>query len=105
MVSDDGAHERISRMKTAGLASGYGDVGMTVKALAAGGEAMGHASISTTLRHYAHMFDAAQLANGAPMIATIEAARADLEARGVHPTYAGAAVRVLYAPATRANTA
>ena len=67
--------------------------------------AMGHASISTTLRHYAHVFDAARLATGAPMVETIEAARADLEARGVRPTYAGTSVSVLYAPGTRAKTA
>lgn len=67
--------------------------------------ALGHASATTTLNHYAHLFDEARLATGAPMIETIEAARAALVARGVYPVCTRGAVRVLRAPAAAARTA
>jgi integrase len=38
--------------------------------------AMGHSSATTTLRHYAHLFDEASHATAEPMVAAIEAARA-----------------------------
>jgi hypothetical protein len=39
---------------------------------------MGHASSTTTLRHYGHMFDEARLARAASMVEAIWAARAEL---------------------------
>ena len=57
--------------------------------------ALGHSSATTTLNYYAHLFDEARLATGTPMVATVEAARAALAARGVYPVCTQDAVRVL----------
>ncbi len=59
--------------------------------------ALGHASATTTLDHYAHVFDEARLAHGTPMVEAITAARADLERRGVYPMCTRHPVRVLRA--------
>ena len=47
--------------------------------------ALGHASATTTLDHYAHVFDEPRLAPAVGMVEAIETARAELEARGVYP--------------------
>ena len=47
--------------------------------------ALGHASATTTLDHYAHVFDEARLAPALGMVEALETARAELEARGVSP--------------------
>lgn len=57
--------------------------------------AMGHASPTTTLRHYAHLFDESRLAPAMSMVAAIRAARQELEAAGVYPMCTESPVRVL----------
>ena len=66
--------------------------------------ALGHASVTTTARYYTHLFDESRLGTAAPMVATITAARDDLERRGVYPVCTEAPVRVLRSPARRART-
>ena len=61
--------------------------------------ALGHASATTTLDHYAHVFDEARLAPAVGMVEAIETARAELEARGVYPMCTRHPVRVLRATA------
>ncbi|MEZ0284412.1 MAG: tyrosine-type recombinase/integrase [Thermoleophilia bacterium] len=61
--------------------------------------ALGHASATTTLDHYAHVFDEARLAPAVGMVEAIEAARTDLERRGVYPMCTRHPVRVLRAAA------
>lgn len=65
--------------------------------------ALGHASATTTLDHYAHVFDEARLAPAVGMVEAIEAARADLERRGVYPMCTQHPVRVLRSPAGEAR--
>lgn len=60
--------------------------------------ALGHASATTTLDHYAHLFDASRLAPMAPMVESIVAARGELRAAGVYPACTQNPVRVLRAP-------
>ena len=43
---------------------------------------MGHASATTTLRHYGHMFDESRLGTGASMVDAIRAARGELGEHG-----------------------
>ena len=68
--------------------------------------AMGHSSATTTLDHYAHVFDEARMAPAAPMVATIEAAREALERAGVYARCTrdpvDEALRVLRSPARTA---
>jgi len=61
--------------------------------------ALGHSSAVTTLSHYAHLLDAARHATAAPLVESVEAARADLERRGVYPVCTRRPVRVLRSPA------
>lgn len=61
--------------------------------------ALGHASATTTLRHYARVFDAARLETGASMIDAIRAARAKLEHAGVYPMCTRAPAGTLRSPA------
>jgi integrase len=59
--------------------------------------AMGHASSTTTLDHYSHLIDDARGAEPIAMVDAVEAARADLEKRGVYPMCTHHPVRVLRA--------
>ena len=67
--------------------------------------ALGHASPTTTLNHYAHVFDEARLATGVPMIEAVETARALLEARGVYPVCTSDPVRALRSAPAAVRTA
>jgi len=67
--------------------------------------ALGHASPTTTLNHYAHVFDEARLATGVPMIEAVETARALLEARGVYPVCSSDPVRALRSAPAAVRTA
>jgi integrase len=67
--------------------------------------ALGHASATTTLNHYAHVVDEARLATGAPMIEAVETARALMEARGVYPVCTRDPIRVLRSAPKAARTA
>jgi integrase len=57
--------------------------------------ALGHSSATTTLNHYAHLFDNARLGTGAEMVASITAARGELERSGVRPVCATNPPRIL----------
>jgi integrase len=67
--------------------------------------ALGHASATTTLNHYADVFDEGRLATGAPMIEAVETARALLEARGVYTVCTRNPIRVLRSAPKAARTA
>ncbi len=56
---------------------------------------MGHASSTTTLDHYAHVYADAQLAPTAQMTAAIVAARGELDRNRVRPMYVDGTVRTL----------
>ena len=57
--------------------------------------ALGHASAATTLTHYTHLFDESRLGTAAGMVASITAARGELERTGVRPVCATNPPRVL----------
>ena len=59
--------------------------------------ALGHASPTTTLRHYVHLIDAAQYGAGEPMADAVARARAELAEAGVRPVCASNNMRVLQA--------
>ena len=60
--------------------------------------ALGHASATTTLDHYAHAFDEARLGTAVPMVDAIRAARAELERSDVYPVCTRQPVRTLRSP-------
>jgi hypothetical protein len=60
--------------------------------------ALGHSSATTTLNHYAHLFDDWRLGTGVDMIAAITTARTKLERSGVRPVCATNPPRVLRNP-------
>ncbi len=59
--------------------------------------ALGHASTTSTLRHYVHLIDAARHGAGEPMADAVARARAELAESGVHPVCASNNMRVLRA--------
>jgi integrase len=59
--------------------------------------ALGHASATTTLRHYVHLIDAARHGAGEPMADAVARARAELAEAGVRPVCASNNMRVLRA--------
>jgi integrase len=46
---------------------------------------LGHASVTTTARHYTHLIEESRLGTAVPMVEAIDTARADLERQGVYP--------------------
>jgi len=60
-----------------------------------GGNPLGHSSATTTLDHYAHVFDETRLAPMASMVDAIEAARAEVANGSVRPMFAEGANGVL----------
>jgi len=60
-----------------------------------GAAALGHSSATTTLDHYAHVFDEARLAPMTSMVAAIEVARAEVASGDVRPMFAEEANGVL----------
>ncbi len=57
--------------------------------------ALGHSSATTTLNHYAHVFDEARLGTGVQFVDAIRAARTELERSGVWPECVSRPVRTL----------
>jgi hypothetical protein len=64
--------------------------------------ALGHSTGELVWRRYAHVYDQARHQPQAPMVESIQAARAELERAGVRPVCAEYAVRVLRATAASA---